>query len=143
MERLAQWNGKAFLYQEQTVTIRSDASLQEWGAVCNGTRTGGPWSQLEQGMHINFLELLAATLAVKIFLEGSFRNICTPTTGQPDSCGLHKQHGGTVSPQLTDLAKDLWMWALSNNIILSAEHIPGVLNNVADIESRTITDRTD
>jgi len=50
LERLAQWNGKAFLHQEQIVIIRSDASLQGWGAVCNGTRTGGPWNQLEQGM---------------------------------------------------------------------------------------------
>jgi len=69
-ERLAQWNGKALLHQEQTVTIRSDASLQGWGAVCNGTGTGGPWSQLEQGMHINWLELLVATLAVKTLLKG-------------------------------------------------------------------------
>jgi len=75
--------------------------------------------------------------------EGSGRNICTPTTGQPDSCGLHQQHGGNGLPQLTDLAKDLWMWALSNNIMLSAEQIPGVLNNIADAESRTTTDRTD
>jgi len=76
-------------------------------------------------------------------LEGSGSNICTPTTGQPGSCGLHQQPGGTVSPQLTVLAKDLWMWPLSNSIILSAEHIPGVLNNIADAESRTITDRMD
>jgi len=51
--------------------------------------------------------------------------------------------GGQFAPKLTDLAKDLWMWALSNNIMLSAEHIPGVPNNIAYIESRTITDRTD
>ena len=35
------------------------------GAVCNGTRTGGPWTQLEKKMHINCLELLVATLALK------------------------------------------------------------------------------
>ena len=28
-----------------------------------------------------------------------------------------------MSPQLTDLAKALWMWALSNDIVLSAEYI--------------------
>jgi len=53
------------------VVIQSDASLQGWGAVCNGTRTGGPWSQVEQEMHIlSCLELLAATLAVQTFLKG-------------------------------------------------------------------------
>ena len=44
-------------------------SLQGWGAVCNGTRTGDPWSQLEQQMHINYLELLAVTLVVKSFVK--------------------------------------------------------------------------
>ena len=35
------------------------------------------------------------------------------------------------------------MWALSKNIILTAEHIPGITNCVADTESRTRTDQTD
>ena len=48
-----------------------------------------------------------------------------------------------MSPQLTDLAKALWMWALSNDIALIAEYIPGVTNVVADAESRSMTDRTD
>ena len=37
--------------------------------VCNGTRTGGPWSLEEQRLHINCLELLTATLAVQFFLK--------------------------------------------------------------------------
>jgi len=51
--------------------------------------------------------------------------------------------GGTVSPQLTLLAKALWMWALAKDIILTAEYIPGVVNVEADAESRSIQDRTD
>jgi len=143
LERLAQWIGKALLHQKQTVTIRSDASLQGWGAVCNGTRMGGPWSQLEQGMHINCLELVAATLAVKTFLKGQSGTSVLLQLDNQTAVACINNMGGTVSPQLTDLAKDLWMWALSNNIILSAEHIPGVLNNIADAESRSLTDRTD
>ena len=68
-DKLSHCNGKALLHRTETVTIRSDASLQGWGAVCDGTRTGGPWSHAEQEMHINCLELLAATLAVKAFLK--------------------------------------------------------------------------
>ena len=67
-ERLSQWNGKTLVRQKETVVIRSYASLQGWGAVCKGTRTGGLWSQEEQEMHINCLELLAATLTVHTFL---------------------------------------------------------------------------
>jgi len=51
--------------------------------------------------------------------------------------------GGTVSCQLTDLAKELWMWALKKDIILTAQHILGVSNTIADIESQTVHDRSD
>ena len=44
--------------------IRLDPSLASWGAVCGKTHTGGLWSPMEQGMHINGLELKAATLAL-------------------------------------------------------------------------------
>ena len=50
---------------------------------------------------------------------------------------------GTVSPHLTDLAKALWMCALSTDIVLSAEHIPGDWNDAVDAESRSMKDRTD
>ena len=63
------WNGKSLLKKEVDVTIDSDASLTGWGATSQNQRTGGPWSQAESRMHINCLELLATTLAVKTFLK--------------------------------------------------------------------------
>ena len=47
----------------------TDASLMGWGAVCRGTKTGGPWSREEQSLHINCLEMLAAFLAFKCFFR--------------------------------------------------------------------------
>ena len=40
------------------------------GGLCNGICTGGPWSLDEQSLHINCLELLAATLTIQTFTEG-------------------------------------------------------------------------
>jgi len=51
--------------------------------------------------------------------------------------------GGTVSSQLTELAKEMWMWALDKDITLIAQYIPGVSNTIADTESRTLRDRSD
>ena len=51
--------------------------------------------------------------------------------------------GGRVSPQLTSLARSLWMWALQRDIMLTAQHISDTSNCVVDTESRTIRDRTD
>ena len=51
-----------------SVTIESDVSNKGWGAVLNGqSRTGGIWSVQEQEHHINYLELLAAFLALQAF----------------------------------------------------------------------------
>ena len=50
------------------VTIESDASNKGWGAVLEGqTQTGGVWMAEEAIHHINYLELLAAFLAIKAF----------------------------------------------------------------------------
>lgn len=142
-EKLAHWNGKPLLHRQKSMIIESDASLQGWGAVCNGTRTGGPWSQLEQQMHINCLELLAATLAVKSFVKDQKGISVLLQLDNQTAVAYINNLGGTVSPQLTDLAKALWLWALSRDLVLSAEYIPGATNCVADVESRTLRDRTD
>ena len=51
--------------------------------------------------------------------------------------------GGTVSPKLNHLTKELWLWCLDRNIILQASHLAGVLNVTADEESRVMKDRSD
>ena len=62
--QMIKWNGKTILTTEPDLIIESDASNQGWGASCQGTNTGGPWSIQEKTRHINCLELLAATLAL-------------------------------------------------------------------------------
>ena len=50
---------------DPTITVHSDASNNDWGAVLNGqSQTGGLWSPEEVTHHI---ELLAAFLAMKAF----------------------------------------------------------------------------
>ena len=93
-------------------------------------------------MHINCLELLAATLAAKTFLKSRTGQLVLLQLDNQRAVAYINNMGGTVSPQLTNLAKALWMWALSNDIVLSAEYIPGVANVAADAESRSMTDRT-
>ena len=48
--------------------------------------------------------------------------------------------GGTKSPILTSIAKDLWEYCLGKKITLTAEHLPGILNQTADWESRNVSD---
>jgi len=41
------------------------------------------------------------------------------------------------------MARSLWLWALERDMMLSAQHISGVLNTTADHESRVERDRSD
>ena len=70
---MIKWNGRTVLTTELDLTIESDASTQGWGASHQSTSTGGPWSPLEKEWHINCLELLAATLALKTFVKHKTR----------------------------------------------------------------------
>ena len=51
--------------------------------------------------------------------------------------------GGTTSHKFSDLAVEIWAWCLQREITLRAEHIPGRLNERADLESKRCLDSSD
>ena len=140
---LTQWNGKTTIRKSVQIVIQSDASLSGWGAVCNGVSTGGSWTPQEQLLHINCLELLAADLALKSFLKDQQRVAVLLQLDNSTAVAYINNLGGTISPALTALARTLWLWALERDITITAQHIPGVSNTVADCESRMERDRSD
>ena len=113
--------------QQPDLTISMDASSTGWGAECMGTRTGGPWSDKEREMH--FLELLAATLAVKCFAKDK-REILIQN-GQYDGSVLHQQKERNGIPHEPNNH-----WCLERDIQLQATHQAGMQNMIADEESR-------
>ena len=123
--------------------IDSDASLQGWGARCEIQTTRGAWSQKEVILHINCLELLAATLAVQSFAKNKSKLNILLRIDNTTAVAYINHLGGTVSRDLVNLTKDLWMWCLERNIHITAQHLPGIQNTIADAESRAQTDRTD
>jgi len=51
--------------------------------------------------------------------------------------------GGTISRELVNLTKTLWMWFLERNIHITAQHLPGTQNTIVDAESRAQIGKTD
>ena len=99
--------------------------------MCQNQLTRGPWSQTEYRMHINCVELLAATLAVHTFLKDKTRISVLLRLDITTAVAYINNLGGTVSKELVDLAKDLWMWCLKINIYITAQHLPCVQNQIA------------
>ena len=66
-DRLESVNGKNITAQKPDCIIQTDASKVDrsgWGAQCGEQTAGGRWTARERHLHINVLELKAATLGV-------------------------------------------------------------------------------
>ena len=136
--------GAPVYHPDPTITIHSDASNKGWGAVLNGqSQTGGLWSPEEATHHINYLELLAAFLAIKAFGKAWQNVTILLQMDNVTAVSYINQKGGTVSQLLCQLALTIWTWCVERNITLLAEHLLGHLNLQADEESRTAKDHCD
>ena len=103
---------------ERYVTPARAASKEtSRGVVCNRIETRGTWSLQESSLHINCLELLAATNAHVLIRMDNTSTIAY----------LNKM-GGAKQGVLDKHARTLWEWCLSRKITLRAEYIPGRLN---------------
>ena len=98
---------------------------------------------LEKKWHINCLELLAATLALKTFVKNTKGLLVLLKIDNTTAAAYINNQGGTISKDLIVLTRDLWMWCLERNIHIQAQYLPGVMNQVADMESRSMKDRSD
>ena len=97
-QHLTRWNGRGLIAQSPDLTIETDASTVGWGALCQGTRTGGPWSPTERMRH----KLPGATgshSCSEVFCQGQTEHHNPPEGGQHDSHGIHKQVWGNSLPR--------------------------------------------
>lgn len=108
-----------------------------------GVSTGGQCSPQERTLHINCLKLLAGAFAIKTFAWNKAQMRIRLLMDNTSAVFYINKMGGTKSPILAQLALDLWHWSLQHNLVLEAQHIPGVLNVRADRESRILVDHND
>ena len=122
--------------------IESDSSGYAWGGCLDGlSKARGSWSSEEMAQHINLKELTAAYFMLKTYCKDMrqthIRLKIDNTTAV--SC---VQRRASVKPKLMNVTRQIFLWALERDLIISAEYLPGRLNQVADAESRCV-DNTD
>ena len=118
------WNSAPIIPPAPGLIIETNASLARWGACCGGVQSCGLWSREEQEMHINVLELLAVTLAVKSFTKNR-KNIETLITTDNRTAMAYINHlGGTHSSVLNELVSGLWRWTMERNIFSEGRASP-------------------
>ena len=119
--------------------ITSDASGLGWGATNGSIETGGRWNA--QTNEINYLEMLAAFHALKAFASTIQNQHILVRIDNTTAVAYINHMGGSKSVACHAMAKAIWGWCQQRNIWITAAHIPGVKNKIADRKSRVFNDQ--
>ncbi|CAB3985948.1 Transposon Tf2-6 poly [Paramuricea clavata] len=117
------------------IVLYSDVSTIGWGAALGEQSRGGHWSPTEAELHINALELQAAFCALRSFkhsLSGKHVKLMIDNT----SAVYINNMGTSHSDNCHSICVAIWEFCMTHKIWLTAAHLPGALNVVADNESR-------
>lgn len=147
---LVGWEGRSLLPFPPDVCITTDASKTGWGAFLSTPadpdlpleRAWGFWAPHESSQSSNWREATATLLAMKSFsshLRG--RSLLVRTDNISNVAALTR--GGSSSPRLTEIARQVWDLRHGLSLRLTAQHVAGVLNDEADRLSRIAYDKDD
>lgn len=128
---------------QYSCVITTDASKIGWGAVYDEHSTGGHWTFQESLAHINILELKAIQFGLSCFLSHLKSTHIRIRTDNSTAVAYINNLGGVKSLKCHSVAKAIWIWALNRDIHLSAEHLPGSENDLADTASRIFDENTE
>ena len=123
--------------KDHSIQLFTDASNVGWGAHLDQSSTKGLWSPQEKGLHINVLELKAVSLALRHFKDQCQDQTVLVATDNSTVVAYINKQGGTHSAEMCALLWKLMTWCHHYHITLKARHIPGCLNVMADLLSRS------
>lgn len=121
---------------DYSLEIFTDASTTGWGAACGDDTASGPWDGYERSRHINYLEILAAFLGLKVFAKNFTNCQILLRIDNTTAISYINRMGGIQFPHLTNITQQLWQWCEMRKIIVHADYIRSCENVVADAESR-------
>ena len=116
------------------LTVFTDASLEGWGVVCQNAMYQGKWGH--HSHHINWLELKAVLIALRIFQFTLRGRSVLFLIDNSTAVAYVNRLGGTRSNKLLELMLELGELARELGCQVSARHIRGNLNVLADLASR-------
>ena len=127
-----------------SIILQTDASNSGWGAFRLGHEpTGGRWDKEDLDQHNNYLELRAALFGLQSLCKQVQNSHILLQLDNTTAVSYIRNMGGTNSLLCNQVASQIWHWSIERNIWLSATHIAGVENVVADKASRKFNDRTE
>ena len=123
--------------KDHSIQLFTGASNEGWGAHLDQNFTKGLWSDWEKRLHINVLELKAVSLALRDFKDQCQNQTVLVATVNSTVVAYINKQGGTHSAEMCALLWKIMTWCHHYHITLKARHIPGCLNVMADLLSRS------
>ena len=123
--------------KDHSIQLFTDASNKGWGAHLDQSSTKGLWSDREKRLHINVLELKSVSLALRSFKDQCQNQTVLVATDSSTVVAYKNKQGGTHSAEMCALLWKIMTWCHHYHITLKARHIPGCLNVMADLLSRS------
>ena len=123
--------------KDHSSQLFTDASNEGWDAHLEQTSAKGLWSDREKRLHINVLELKAVSLALQRFKDQCQNQTVLVATDNSTVVAYINKQGGTHSAEMCTLLWKIMTWCHHFQITLKARHIPGCLNVMADLLSRS------
>ena len=117
-------------------TLYTDASKSGWGAVLGNIKTYGHLTNIEKYEHINYLELLAVLFGLKSICKDIMVKHIRLMIDNSAAVHMINNMGTVKSKKCNILVNKIWNWAICKDIWLSAAHLPGKQNVLADKASR-------
>jgi hypothetical protein len=133
---------KHIVEKTHDIVIETDASNTGWGACISNDRiksTGGLWTKTETKEHINYKEILAAWLAIQCYANTFKHSHIKILTDNTTAVAYINKLGGRKD-KCNAVTRDMWEWCYKNKNWLTAAHLPGIKNVIADRESRSTHD---
>ena len=123
--------------KDHSIHLFTDTSNEGWGAHLDQNFTKGLWSDREKRLHINVLDLKVVSLALRDFKDQCLNQTVLVATDNSTVVAYINKQGGTHSAEICALLWKIMTWCHHYHITLKARHIPGYLNVMADLLSRS------
>lgn len=140
-QNLTGWNGRSLLIQTPQQTVTTDASPFGWGAHCQVFEAQGMWKMEEQDLHNNVKELLGGGYGLRSFQDLIRGKVVLLQMDNTTAVSYINKMGGRKQ-ELHEIAQEIWEFCISNEIQLTAQYIPGKMNEWADRLSRVFPNST-
>ena len=103
---------------QSDIALYTDSSKEGWGGVLNNAKIGGHWTPEEASNHINYLEMLAVLVSLKVFQkELSGKHVLVKIDNMTVESDLGKM-GTSHSKKRSKLTRRIWEWCLEKNMCL-------------------------